>query len=257
MLIQRIRAGLQLLEPREFRALGGRCPFCGMTVLLRLRQGETGVRCLRCAAGPVHLSIGWALDRLQLDLGRLDTYELSSRGPLVDWLRRRSRSLQCSEYLDEVAPGSERDGVRCEDVQQLSFADASFDLITHTEVFEHVPDDGAGLRQLYRVLRPGGHMVFTVPLSAAPLTVERARLGPAGLEYLLEPTYHTDLLRGERRVLCFRDYGQDIVARVRAAGFAAVELLSPDHRIPWSAGRHVLCAHKMALPVRQVQAILD
>jgi ubiquinone/menaquinone biosynthesis C-methylase UbiE len=32
-------------------------------------------------------------------------------------------------------------------VQRLSFADASFDLCTSTEVFEHVPDDRAGLRE--------------------------------------------------------------------------------------------------------------
>ncbi len=244
MLMTRMRAGLRLLQPRDFRAVPGRCPFCGPTLLLRLRREETGIRCLRCATSTVHLSIGWALAHLAPDLDGLDSYELSSRGPLVDWLRRRSKRLQCSEYLDEVAPGSCRDGLRCEDVQRLSFADASFDLVTHTEVFEHVPDDAAGFCELYRVLRPGGRMVFTVPLSAAPATVERARLRDGVIEYLLPPTYHTDLLRGERQVLCFRDYGQDIVGRVKAAGFTAVELLPPDRRIPWSAGRHVVCAHK-------------
>ncbi len=188
--------------------------------------------------------MGWALASLTVDLGELDCYELSSRGPLVDWLRRRSRNLQCSEFLDGVATGGYRDGVRCEDVQRLTFADASFDLVTHTEVFEHVPDDAAGFCELYRVLRPGGRMVFTVPLSAAPATVERARLRGGVIEYLAPPTYHTDLLRGERQVLCFRDYGQDIVGRVRAAGFDTVELMPPDPRIPWSAGRPVVCARK-------------
>lgn len=240
----RIRAGLRLLQPREFRAVPGRCPFCGPTLLLRLCREETGIRCLRCATSTVHLSMGWALASLAVDLGELDCYELSSRGPLVDWLRRHSRNLQCSEYLDDVAPGSCRDGVRREDVQRLTFADASFDLVTHTEVFEHVPDDAAGFCELYRVLRPGGRMVFTVPLSDAPVTVERARLRGGVIENLLPPTYHTDQLRGERQVLCFRDYGQDIAGRVRAAGFAAVDLLPPDRRIPWSAGRPVFCARK-------------
>lgn len=245
MLVTRIRSGLGLFKLREFRAVPGRCPFCGPTLLLRLCREETGVRCLRCATSTVHLSMGWALANLCVDLGTLDCYELSSRGPLVDWLRQRSRNLQCSEYLDDVASGSVRDGVRCEDVQRLSFADASFDLVTHTEVFEHVPDDAAGFRELYRVLRPRGRMVFTVPLGAAPATVERARLRGGVIEHLAPPTYHTDLLRGERQVLCFRDYGRDIVERVRAAGFAAVDVLPPDERIPWSAGRRVISARKV------------
>lgn len=241
---RRIRSGLSLLQPREFRLQAGACPFCGQSVMVRLRDEETGVRCLRCAASAVHLSMGWALFDAADALRRHDVYELSSRGPLVQWLRRRSRSLQCSEYFDDVEPGAQRDGVRCEDVQRLGFADASFDLVTHTEVFEHVPDDAAGFAEILRVLRPGGRMVFTVPLIERPATVERARLREGVLEHLLPPTYHTDLLRGAGQVLCFRDYGLDITARVRAAGFVEVDLLPRDARVPWNYGRRVVTARK-------------
>jgi hypothetical protein len=41
-----------------------------------------------------------------------------------------------SEYFNEVAPGAWRDGVQCQDVQRLTFADASFDVCTSTEVFD-------------------------------------------------------------------------------------------------------------------------
>lgn len=242
--LRRLRSGLRLLQPRELRACPGRCPFCGPTALVRLRCEETGVRCLRCAASAVHLSVGWALQPFAGVLRGGDVYELSSRGPLVEWLRRRSGSLQVSEYYDDVAPGQERQGVRCEDVQSLGFADASFDLVTHTEVFEHVPDDARGFSELFRVLRPGGTMVFTVPLTGCPETVERARVEAGRLVHLLEPTYHTDLLRGEGQVLCFRDYGLDVVERVRRAGFGQVRLLDPDPRVPWGYGRRVITAIK-------------
>src|SRR3546814_1756319 len=89
-----------------------------------------------CAASAVHLSIGWALCTQVAELDARDAYELSSRGPLVAHLVRHARSLLLSEYFDGIAPGSVHHGVRCEDVQALSFADASFDLITHTEVLE-------------------------------------------------------------------------------------------------------------------------
>ena len=242
--LRRIRSGLRLLQPRELRLRAGPCPFCGPSLLVRLRCEETCVRCLRCGASAVHLSVGWALQPFIGLLSGGDVYELSSRGPLVEWLRRRSGSLQVTEYYDDVAPGQHRDGIRCEDVQSLGFADAGFDLVTHTEVFEHVPDDARGFSELFRVLRPGGRMVFTVPLTGQPATVERARIEAGSLVHMLPPTYHTDLLRGAGRVLCFRDYGLDVVERVRRAGFCRVQLLEPDPRVPWGYGRRVLTAIK-------------
>ena len=239
-----LRAGLREIRPSMLRLRAARCPFCGPTLIVRLRDDETAVRCLRCGASAVHLSIGWALRTVALEQARGDVYELSSRGALVAWLAARSRSLALSEFFDGVAPGAMHGGVRCEDVQRLSFAEASFDLVTHTEVLEHVADDAAALRELHRVLRPGGVMVFTVPLQGGP-SIERARLRDGRLEHLLPPTYHGDRLRGAGAVLCFRDYGcDDIVARVAAAGFDDATLMPPDARVPWDYGRGVVTARK-------------
>ncbi len=51
----------------------------------------------------------------------------------------------------------------CSRVQQLSYADNSFDVVTSCDVLEHVPDDSAALNETYRALRPGGVLVMTVP----------------------------------------------------------------------------------------------
>jgi hypothetical protein len=45
------------------------------------------------------------------------------------------------------------------------------------------------------------------------------------LRHLEPPTYHDDLIRGQGRVLVYRDYGRDIVERLRAAGFARAEII--------------------------------
>ena len=46
---------------------------------------------------------------------------------------------------------------------QLPFADASFDAITALDILEHLDDDAAAVRELARILRPGGLLVFTAP----------------------------------------------------------------------------------------------
>ncbi len=49
------------------------------------------------------------------------------------------------------------------DVGALPFADREFDLVLATDIIEHVDDDLAALREIRRVLRPGGHLLLTVP----------------------------------------------------------------------------------------------
>lgn len=48
-------------------------------------------------------------------------------------------------------------------VEELPFADSTFDLVTCLDVIEHTPDDLRALRELVRVTRPGGHLLVTVP----------------------------------------------------------------------------------------------
>lgn len=48
-------------------------------------------------------------------------------------------------------------------LEEMPWADASFDLITCLDVIEHTPDDGPALRELLRVCRPGGFLLVTVP----------------------------------------------------------------------------------------------
>lgn len=45
----------------------------------------------------------------------------------------------------------------------LPFADDTFDLVTALDVVEHIDDDLGVLREVRRVLRPGGQLLLTVP----------------------------------------------------------------------------------------------
>lgn len=49
------------------------------------------------------------------------------------------------------------------DARSLPFRDASFDVVLATDVFEHVADDVAAVRECARVCKPGGAVVGAVP----------------------------------------------------------------------------------------------
>lgn len=50
------------------------------------------------------------------------------------------------------------------DIQQMPMQDKSFDTVTCIEVLEHVPYPAKALAEIFRVLRPGGKLIMTVPL---------------------------------------------------------------------------------------------
>ena len=66
----------------------------------------------------------------------------------------------------EYALASALSGIRWEvaDIQSLAqFADGEFDTVSSTETIEHVPDPPLAVRQLARVLKPGGRLFLTTP----------------------------------------------------------------------------------------------
>ncbi len=74
-------------------------------------------------------------------------------------------------------------------VYRLPFADGAFTRILFTEVIEHIPDDVAALRELARVLAPGGRLAITTPHAGYPLAWDP-------LNRILEATVGRPIRRG-------------------------------------------------------------
>jgi SAM-dependent methyltransferase len=65
---------------------------------------------------------------------------------------------------DKIARASEwLPNLHVAPAEELPFADESFDVILLNEVIEHVDDDGQAIREAFRVLAPGGHIIIYAP----------------------------------------------------------------------------------------------
>jgi SAM-dependent methyltransferase len=99
-----------------------------------------------------------------------------------------------------------------ENLEFLSFPDDTFDLFITKDVLEHVFNPDIAIREIMRVLRPGGAHVFTTPKHRSMTnSAPRATLNDGLVVYLKEEDYHGNPV-GDGRALVTWDYGADFEA---------------------------------------------
>jgi SAM-dependent methyltransferase len=141
------------------------------------------------------------------------------------YMRGRYPRFLGSEYAQSAADAERLFPIPVQDLQRLTFADASFDLMVANDVFEHVPDLDQVLRETRRILAPRGVLLSTFPfLADRAQGVVKARLRADGIEYLSQPEYHGNPTDPAKGSLVFEVPGWDIVDRARKAGFARTHM---------------------------------
>lgn len=236
---------LRITSPGKIRLGRKYCPVCERSrTIIKLNDNEIAVRCMTCRASIVSMAIAEVISRECPRLEGLSVYELSTRGPLLGFLKRKCSDLTASRYVPGIKSGQYHDGELCQDVQNLSFDKNRFDLCTSTDVFEHVADDRAGFENICRVLKDSGKFIFTVPLYGDE-TIQRTRIHQDGtLEHLLPPEYHGDPLAKSGKILAYRNYGRDITVLLRESGFVDARIVKPELQDFWGFSRDVVVAGK-------------
>ena len=106
-------------------------------------------------------------------------------------------------------------------MMNLPFADETFDIITHSDTLEHIPDPIAALSECYRLLKPVGRLAFTVPIVVDRLTRSRRDLP---LSYHGSPD-------GENQsdLIVYTEYGADMWKQVMQVRFAECRIIALEH----------------------------
>jgi SAM-dependent methyltransferase len=152
-------------------------------------------------------------------------YIMEQVTPIYKWLTGTFPNLEIkgSEYLGyEFEGGVFYDGIRHEDVMNLTLAPESVDLIVSNDVFEHIPDFRKGLEECVRVLRVNGTMLLTIPFYTSHDCSEvRATFHENKLKLIKSPQYHGNPLSPDGS-LVFHDFGWDLMDTFKSLGFGTV-----------------------------------
>jgi hypothetical protein len=214
------RAGLASLK-LVLRHLGGFlkgtcnlgfCPICERQTVF-IKEGEwlrDQYVCSNCRSIPRWRAVIYLLEKVFPNWRELRIHESSPSGAASVKLRAECKQYVGTHYFPDVAPGGEKRGFRCENLEKMTFDDASFDLVVTQDVFEHVLNPGKAFAEIARILKAGGAHVFTTPCYLGRKSVVRAVDSQEGIRYLEEQVYHGNPINAEGS-LVVTDWGDDLV----------------------------------------------
>jgi len=197
-----------------------RCPVCGTPLRAFADAQLPASRCPRCGSLQRHRHLWIFLER-----------EMDVRGRVLHLapeagLERALRARPGVDYVSgDLEPGA---AMLTLDLQRLALADASFDWILCSHVLEHVPDDRAAMRELRRVLCPGGTLIVQVPMYGEATDEDPSVTDPSQRRARFGQHDHV------------RVYGSDVADRLRDAGLTVEARVYRDQLSPRERRRYGL-----------------
>lgn len=193
------------VRPMLHRGHAVSCPCCGGEFSRFVQhRARPRAKCPRCASLERHRLLQlYVAERTELPIGNLSVLHFAPEYELQRYLRAQSGLRHRSADIDSPLADDQVD------IMDLPYDDESFDVVICLHVLEHVADDGRAMRELHRVLVPGGKAIVMCPVDD-----RRA-------ETLEDPSVVTpeDRARVFGQFDHVRLYGRDFCDRLAEAGF--------------------------------------
>jgi SAM-dependent methyltransferase len=221
------------------RSAGVECPCCGG----RFRRFEPfgakireNALCPECGALERHrLQWLYLRERTNIRSARLRLLHFAPE----PYLQKLLRALPNLDYVSADLRSPRADLLT--DILALPVASDRFDVVLCSHVLEHVPDDRAAMRELLRVMKPGGWGVIQVPIGPRRETTfeDWSVTSEADRERVFGQLDHV------------RIYGTDYYDRLREAGFDVEQVPLPMELGPESTRRYGLRIREVVCVVRK------
>ena len=219
-LITAINTGLATLSPNRAKFF---CPCCDSRLVtfiamcyqchsdyfnpLRYASSQQDVICPVCRSLPRHRILAvWCQQSLASLEGKRILYFAPENG-MDRWMRRKGITITTADLFNEADLKL--------DLAYIDQPDASWDAVFCNHVLEHVPDYKKALRELYRILKPGGMLICSFPIDIRYETVQEddALVGDDS------PQADRERIRKFGQKDHLRVFGRDSVKLLEEAGF--------------------------------------
>jgi SAM-dependent methyltransferase len=180
------------------------CNICGRSLRAFAESAEHERMCPFCYSRPRHRT-AWRYFTERSDLFDGRPKRMLHIAPEYS-LAPKFRAAPNIDYLSgDLEPGA---AMVVMDITDIHYPDASFDVIYCSHVLEHVPEDRKAMRELARVLKPGGWAIIAVPILRSDHTFEDPAItSPEERQRVYGQFDHV------------RAYGPDFADRLRESGF--------------------------------------
>jgi predicted SAM-dependent methyltransferase len=177
-----------------------------MTALQVVGSDVNNFSCPKCNSHDRerHLKLYCNALRFQQHISGARVLHFAPEGYFSKYLQQYNPSLYIKADLFPSAAD-----IQCVDMLNMEFSDHFFDLVVANHVLEHVHDDAKALREIHRVLKPGGLALLQTPFSA-----------------MLKHKFEDDgIYTGQARLQAYgqedhvRLYGSDIFHHIESFGF--------------------------------------
>jgi SAM-dependent methyltransferase len=220
----------------------GKCPVCSRNTIFLHSDISKNIRnhaiCVWCKSASRNRHLAKCLLELfenrgvkkLSDFGKtpeLTVLNTSHDGPIAKHFGN-AKTIFNTEYFDNIKSGQYKNGIRCENLEQLSLESDSIDLLITEDVFEHVKEIWKAFKEVYRVLKPCGCHVFSIPFYFDKKTKPLFKKDGKDLFSLIEPIeYHGDEIR--ERIPAFYHLGYDLLNKLAEIGFNTNIKISQYH----------------------------